>query len=206
MATSSLTNMTTPLGADGQSASTQGLLMPKLSYRFRVFFANFGVSTPTTELTKQVMKFDRPHVQFEETKLPIYNSTVKLAGKHTWNDVTCDLRDDAQGSVSKLVGEQLQKQLDFAEQASAASGIDYKFVTQFQVLDGGNGTNAPQILETWELYGCYLSNADYQDVNYGTNDPVTISLTIRYDNALQTPTGSGIGSTLTRTLGTVITG
>jgi hypothetical protein len=44
------------------------------------------------------------------------------------------------------------------------------------------------------------------DVNYATNDPVTIALTIRYDNALQTPTGSGIGATLTRTLGTVITG
>ena len=56
MATSSLSNMTVPLGADGQSSSTQGLLMPKLAYRFRVYFTNFGVSTPTTELTKQVMK------------------------------------------------------------------------------------------------------------------------------------------------------
>ena len=84
MATASLTNMTVPLGADGQSSSTQGLLMPKLAYRFRVFFSNFGVSTPTTELTKQVMKFDRPHVQFDEIKLPIYNSTIKLAGKYTW--------------------------------------------------------------------------------------------------------------------------
>ena len=59
MATSSLSNMTVPLGADGQSSSTQGLLMPKLAYRFRVYFTNFGVSTPTTELTKHSRKTQR---------------------------------------------------------------------------------------------------------------------------------------------------
>ena len=126
--------------------------------------------------------------------------------KHSWEAVAVNLRDDAGGQVTKLIGEQLQKQLDFVEQASAASGIDYKFTTILEILDGGNGTNTPNILETWEMYGCYLSTADYGDVNYATNDPVTVSLTIRYDNALQTPTGAGIGSTLTRTLGTVITG
>lgn len=196
MATSSLTNMTVPLGADGQSASTQGLLMPKLSYRFRVFFSNFGVSTPTTELTKQVMKFDRPKVQFEEIKLPIYNSTVKIAGKHTWNDITCDLRDDAQNSVSILVGQQLQKQLDFMEQSSAASAIDYKFTIQFQILDGGNGLIEPTVLEEWQILGAYLKDVNYNSMDYNTSEAVKIGLTITFDNAIQvngagTPTGVG---------------
>ena len=205
MAVSSLTNFTVPLSTN-QSASSQGLLMPKLKFRFRVTFLNFGVTQPTTELTKQVMDFKRPTVEFEEILIPIYNSKVYLAGKPTWQVVTCMLRDDAGGEVSKRVGEQMQKQYDFFEQSSASSGIDYKFTTVLEILDGGNGTNTPNILETWEMYGCYLSNTDYGDNNYGTNDPMTISLTIRYDNALQTPTGSGIGATVTRTLGTVITG
>jgi hypothetical protein len=205
MATSSLTNFTVPLSTN-QSASSQGLLMPKLKFRFRVTFLNFGVTQPSTELTKQVMDFKRPSVSFEPITIPIYNSQVYLAGKPTWAEVTCTLRDDAGGEVSKRVGEQMQKQYDFFEQSSASSGIDYKFQTLLEILDGGNGTNTPNILETWELYGCYLSTADYMDVNYATNDPVTIALTIRYDNALQTPTGSGIGSAVTRTLGTVITG
>ena len=210
MATSSLTNMTVPLGANGQSASTQGLLMPKLTYRYRVFFNNFGTSTPTTELTKQVIKFDRPHLSFEEIKLPIYNSTIKLAGKYSWQDITCDLRDDAAGNVSKLVGEQLQKQLDFMEMASASAGIDYKFLTKFEVLDGGNGAVEPIVLESWELYGCYLKGSDYQDLNYGSNEAVSINMTIAYDNANQNPTASGnpagIGIAVGRTLGDVVTG
>jgi hypothetical protein len=205
MATSSLTNFTVPLSTN-QSASSQGLLMPKLKFRFRVTFLNFGVTQPTTELTKQIMDFKRPTVEFEEILIPIYNSKVYLAGKPTWQPVTCMLRDDAGGEVSKRVGEQMQKQYDFFEQSSASSGIDYKFTTVLEVLDGGNGTNVPNILETWEMYGCYLSNTDYGDNNYATNDPMTVSLTIRYDNALQTPTGSGIGAQVTRTLGTVITG
>jgi hypothetical protein len=74
------------------------------------------------------------------------------------------------------------------------------------MLDGGNGASAPNVLETWELYGCFLNAVDYQTVAYATNDPVTISITIKYDNAVQTPDGSGVGAAVTRTLGTVVTG
>ena len=205
MAVSSLTRMTVPLASD-QSNPTQGLLMPKLKYRFRVIFENFGVSTPRTELTKQVMDFTRPEVSFEEIPLPIYNSTIKLAGKHTWGDLTCQLRDDAGGQVSRLVGEQLQKQLDFMEQSSAASGIDYKFLTRFEVLDGGNGANEPIALETWEIYGCYLKSVNYNNMDYGTSEAATISLTVSFDNAVQTPPGSGVGAVVGRTIGDVATG
>jgi hypothetical protein len=180
--------------------------MPKLKFRFRVTFENFGVSQPATELTKQVMDFKRPQLSFEEILIPIYNSKVYMAGKPTWAEVTTTLRDDAGGEVAKRVGEQMQKQFDFMEQSSASSGIDYKFLTRFEVLDGGNGANTPTTLETWELYGCYLSQADYGDFNYGTNEPATIQLTIRYDNAIQTPIGTGIGSAVARTIGTTITG
>jgi hypothetical protein len=198
--------MTVPLASD-QSASTQGLLMPKLRYRFRVMFENIGVSKPTTELTKQVVSFTRPNLTFEEITLPIYNSTLKLAGRHTWADVTCEIRDDASGNVSKLVGEQMQKQMDFLEMSSAASGIDYKFLTRFEILDGGNGANEPIVLESWELYGCYIKGADYGPMNYGTNEPVTISLSIAYDNANQgNQGGGGIGGVIGRTVNNVVTG
>jgi hypothetical protein len=205
MAVSSLQRMTVPLASD-QSSATQGLLMPKLKYRFRVMFENFGVSKPTTELTKQVVSFARPNLSFEEITLPVYNSTLKLAGKHSWADTSCEIRDDAGGQIARLVGEQLQKQMDFLEMASAASGIDYKFTTRVEILDGGNGANAPTVLETWELYGCYLKSADYGSLNYGESAPVTINMTIAYDNANQTPTGSGVGAAVGRTVGDVVTG
>jgi hypothetical protein len=192
--------------ASDNAGGNQGLLMPKLQFRFRVNFLNFGTDTSTIELTKQVIDCSRPNVQFTEITLPIYNSTMYLAGKHAWQTLSVNIRDDASNSVTKLVGQQLQKQMDFVEQASAASGQDYKFQTNIEILDGGNGTTAPIVLETWECYGCFLQTANYNTLNYGTSDVVTIALTIRFDNAIQSPIGSGVGSTIARTLGSIATG
>ena len=205
MSVSTLTKFTVPLDSD-QSATSQGLLMPKLKYRFRAFFENLGVSTPRPELTKQVMDITRPNVTFEEIEIPVYNSRVYLAGKYAWEQVTINFRDDVNGSVSRLIGEQIQKQFDFFEQASAASGIDYKFITRFEILDGGNAASTPNVLETWEMYGCFLVNVNYNELSYATNEPVTITAAIRFDNAVQTPIGDGVGATVARTIGSVVTG
>lgn len=202
-ASQSLFNMTV---ASDNAGGNQGLLMPKLQFRFRVNFLNFGTNTNTIELTKQVIDCSRPNVQFTEITLPIYNSTMYLAGKHAWQTLSVNIRDDASNSVTKLVGQQLQKQMDFVEQASAASGQDYKFQTNIEILDGGNGATAPIVLETWECYGCFLQTANYNTLNYGTSDVVTIALTLRFDNAIQSPIGSGVGSTIGRTLGSIATG
>jgi hypothetical protein len=191
MAFTSISKMTVPLA--GATENAQGLLMPKLQYRFRVLFNNIGVDKASTELTKQVIDVTRPQVTFPEIPLEIYNSRVYLAGKPEWQAITLNLRDDATGQVAMRVGEQLQKQFDFSEQASASAGESYKFGTVIQILDGGGGIHTPQVLETWELYGCFIQSANYNTLNYGANEPVTISLTIRYDNAVQTPTDSGQG-------------
>lgn len=180
--------------------------MPKLKFRFRVTFEGFGATPATTELTKQVIDFTRPTVNFDPIEIPVYNSRVYLAGKPNWEMATVNFRDDATGSVARLIGEQIQKQFDFMEQASASSGIDYKFTTRLQMLDGANGVNEPVVLETWELYGCFVTNVNYNDVNYSSNEPATITMQIRFDNALQTPQNTGIGNdTITRTSGSTAT-
>jgi len=205
MSVATLSKFTVPLASD-QSASSQGLLMPKLQYRFRVILENFGVSTPRSELTKQVVDVTRPSLTFDETILDVYNSRVYLAGKHTWEPMTINLRDDVNNSVTKLCGEQIQKQFDFFEQSSAASGIDYKFSGKIEMLDGGQGANAVTVLETWELYGAYVQNINYNTMAYATSDAVTITMAIRFDNAIQAPRGTGIGTAVARTLGTLVTG
>jgi len=193
MSISSLSKITVPLASD-QSSSSQGLLMPKLQYRFRVTLDGFGTGgTELVELTKQVVDVTRPNVTFEQITLDVYNSRSYLAGKHTWEPITLTMRDDVNNNVQRKVGEQLQKQFDFMEQASAASGADYKFRTIIEMLDGGNGTNAPTVLEAWEVYGCYVENANYNSLAYATNDPATVTLSIRYDNAIQFGNG-GIGN------------
>jgi hypothetical protein len=207
MSIATLSKFTVPLASD-VSAPNQALLMPKLQYRFRVTFANFGITTPTTELTKQVIDVTRPNLTFDDITLDVYNSRIYLAGKHTWDPITLTLREDVGGFVQQLVGEQLQKQFDFYEQVSAASGIDYKFSLRIEILDGGNGVNIPGVLETTEMYGCYVQNANYNQLSYATSDAVTLTLSIKFDNCIQTPFDrAGIGIPITpRTTGTLATG
>ena len=210
MAITSLNNIGIP--TTNAAGSTQVLLMPKLKYRFRVTLLGFGVAA-ATELTKQVQDVTRPKVSFEEMTLDVYNSKVKLAGRHALEPVTLTLRDDASGQVQKMVGQQIQKQFDFMEQASARSGIDYKFTTRIEVLDGGNGALVPSTLETFEMYGCFIQNADYGDANYSTNEHMTVALAIVYDNLSQFAAGAaavspigGIGAAVGRTIGAATTG
>ena len=205
MAISTLSKFTVPLAND-QSSASQGLLMPKLQYRFRAILENFGVSTPRSELTKQVIDITRPSLTFDNVTLDVYNSKVYVAGKHTWEPITITLRDDVNNSVTKLVGEQIQKQFDFFEQSAAASGSDYKFVTKIEITDGANGANTVNVLETFELYGCYIESANYNQLAYQTSEPVTVTLALRYDNAIQTPQGTGVGTAVGRTVNTLITG
>ena len=98
-------------GATGRG----GILQPKLKYRFRVRFTGFGnLGANPVDLTQQVMNITRPKVTHEEVPVHVYNSVAYLMGKHTWEPVTITLRDDINNSISRLTGQQVQKQLNLS--------------------------------------------------------------------------------------------
>ena len=186
MPITTLTNISIPTEDGGGSNSS--LLMPKLQYRFRVMFENFGTTGGPhgiREITRQVVDVTRPNLTFEQMTLDAYNSRTYLAGKHNWEPITLTLREDANNNVQKIVGQQLQRQFDFFEQQSAVSSGSYKFQTRIEILDGGNGTDGANVIDRFQLVGCYIESANYNTLAYATSDAVTTSLTIRYDNAVQ---------------------
>lgn len=185
MPITTLQNISVPTeGANSNSS----LLMPKLQYRFRVFLDNFGtIGGPdgVREVSRQVIDVTKPNLSFEQMTLDAYNSRTYLAGKHTWEPITLTLREDANNNVQKIVGQQLQRQFDFYEQSSAVSGGTYKFQTRIEMLDGGNGSQGPNVIDRFHLVGCYIESVNYNTLVYATSEPVTTTLTIRYDNAIQ---------------------
>jgi hypothetical protein len=171
------------------STGRGGILQPKLKYRFRVRFTGFGsVGQSPLQLTQQVMNITRPKVSHEEVPIHSYNSISYMQGKHTWEAITITLRDDINNNISKLVGGQVQKQMNHFEQTSAISGSRYKFGTKIEILDGTNNTE----LEQWDLEGCFLQNVDYSDGDYAVSEPVQVILTVKYDNAIHTAPGDTI--------------
>jgi len=158
-----------------------GMLMPKRKHLFRVRWTNFGPlnGQQSLDMTRQVQTVDKPKVQFPAVVVDSYNSKAYYAGKHEWQEISVVVRDDITNAVSTLVGHQVQKQLNHFEQTSPIAGSNYKFGMKVEVMDGGNDN----VLETWELEGCFLTNIESEGLDYAAAEQQTISMTIRYDNA-----------------------
>jgi hypothetical protein len=164
-------------GSQGQGP----MMQPRLKYRFRVLFLGFGGSGGAGEsITLNTNKCDLPKISHEDVKIHSYNSYVNIMGKHTWDDINLEVRDTVDNSVAKQVGAQLQIQLDHYNQTGYRAGQNYKFTTIIQMLDGGNDTGNL----AWTLEGCWLKQVQYSDADYSSSDIHTISLTIKYDNAI----------------------
>jgi hypothetical protein len=165
----------------GGQTGRGGLLMPKLKYRFRVRFVNFGPIAGGLELTQQVMSCTKPSITYAEIPLDAYNSKAYVHGKHEWSTVDITLRDDITNVISKLVGHQVQKQVNHFQQTAYAAGQNYKFNTIIEQMDGGNDV----VLEQWNLEGCWITSVNWGDLDYSASDAQTIQMTVRFDNATQ---------------------
>lgn len=180
MANISTVETRSKFGVPVTGATGSGILMPKLRYRFRVtFLGNFAGQPEARTLTQNIQSVVRPKINFEEVMVESYNSKITVQGKHTWEPINVVIRDDISNSVTKLVGAQIQRQLNHFQQTTPAAGNDYKFDMQIEVLDGVNAGAS----EVWFLEGCFLQNVDYSDHDYSVNDAVQITLNVKYDNA-----------------------
>jgi len=166
-------------------AGRGGILQPKLKYRFRIITVAFGPLNQQIDLTQQVMNVTKPQLTYDEVQIDSYNSRAWIAGKHVWNPITLVVRDDITNAVSSLVGHQMQKQVNHFEQTSPAAGINYKFATFIESMDGGNDV----VQEQWVLEGCWLQNVDYDTLDYAAGaDVQLITMTVRFDSATMVET------------------
>jgi hypothetical protein len=164
------------------NGESQGTLMPKLQYRFRVNFINMGAGDTAAVATNNVVSVTRPNLTHDEVTIETYNSRIYLAGKHTWDMVTIEFRDDITSTTSTLLDQQVSKQIDMANQSSPQAGVSYKFQVEIENLNGANPN--PTVLDTWVLSGCYIANLTYNETNYGSGGEYqTISVQLRFDNA-----------------------
>lgn len=162
-----------------------GILHPKQRNRWRVTFANLGGGADAQPLSMQAITVARPQLTFDEVPLHRYNSVAWVAAKHSWSECAITVEDDVSGTAARVIQEQLQRQqwLIGAEGqwlAAAAEGSVYKFVTYIDMLDGNE-----QVIERWVLEGCWIKDANWNDLDYSTAEAVKINLSLRYDHARQ---------------------
>ena len=173
-----------PLSGTGAGFENSDVLQPKLKYKFRVLVQDFGAGAGLNDLSQNVVTVGRPNINYGESPIHSFNSVAYIIGKHEWQTLELVVRDEVNNNIASLVGNQIQKQTDHINQTSPLAGNEYKFKMQVSWLDG---VGTPQ--ETWSMLGCFLQSVNYDSGDYAANDPVQISMTIRYDNAFH---GTGV--------------
>jgi len=120
----------------------------------------------------------RPNMTWSEQEVHFINSRRYLAGKMNFDAITVTLYDPIAPSGAQQVMEWCRTHY---ESVSGRAGYAdfYKRDCQLKMLDPV-GT----VVELWDLKGCFLTNANYNGLDYGTEDPVEISLTVRFDNCV----------------------
>jgi hypothetical protein len=120
----------------------------------------------------------RPNVTISEQELQFINSRRYVAGKLSYDAISVTLYDPIAPSGAQQVMEWVRTH---TETVSGRSGYAdfYKRDCQLKMLDPV-GT----VVELWDLKGCFLTSAGFGDLDYGTEDPTEIALTIRFDNCV----------------------
>ena len=120
----------------------------------------------------------RPNITIAEQEVPFMNSTRYMAGKAKFEAISVTLYDPIAPSGAQQVMEWVRTHF---ESVSGRSGYAdfYKRDCQLKLLDAV-GT----VVELWDIKGCFLESAGFGDLDYGSEDPAEISLTIRFDNCV----------------------
>ena len=120
----------------------------------------------------------RPSMSIAETTIPFINSKRYLAGRLTFGNMSVTLHDPIAPSGAQQVMEWVRTHY---ESVSGRAGYAdfYKRDCQLKMLDPV-GTD----IELWDMKGCILQSANFGDVDYGSEDMASISLTIQFDNCV----------------------
>ena len=122
-----------------------------------------------------IKKIDRPSVSFGEVTLDHINVKRKIKGKADWQNVTATLYDPVTPSGAQAVMEWGRLSHESVTGRDGYSDF-YKKDIHIHTL-GPVG----DVVEEWILKGAYVSQANFGEMDWATDTPVEISLTIRMD-------------------------
>ena len=151
----------------------------------KMFFTNFEPKMKN----RYVMEIDgiqsylvkaaaRPSIQFEVVTLDHINVKRKLKGKGEWQDITITLFDPIVPSGAQSVMEWVRLSHESITGRDGYADF-YKKDIDFYML-GPVGDK----IEQWKLKGAFISQANFGDVAFDSNEPATIELTLAYDYAI----------------------
>ena len=143
---------------------------PKRMNRFILTFPSpLGINEWYVESTS------RPKISIGATAIPFLNTEFYVAGRYTWNTINVTFRDPIGPSAAQALMEWVRLH---AESVTGRMGYaaGYKQDVTLQMLDPTG-----VVVEKWILKGCFLTDVDFQGLDYGQDGLAKIQATLRPD-------------------------
>ena len=120
----------------------------------------------------------RPHITINPVEIPFLNTSTYVAGKFNWQTLTVTFRDPIGPSASQAIMEWVRL---CAESVTGRMGYaaGYKKDVDLEMLDPTG-----VVVEKWILYGTFLTDANFNAVDYKSDSIATISTTLRMDRCV----------------------
>lgn len=159
--------------------------MPEILEFDKIFYKNFEPKLSNrfimeiNGIESYIIKTaSRPTFTSEVVELDHINVKRKIKGKSTWDDVTITLYDPIVPSGAQQVMEWIRSSHESLTGRDGYAAFYKKDIT-FYIL-GPVGDK----VEQWTLKGAFINSANFGDLDWSSNDPVSIELTLSYDYAI----------------------
>lgn len=120
----------------------------------------------------------RPQLTFGQTEIDYINQRRYIAGKGTWAAMTLTLNDPITPSASQQVMEWIRLTWENVTGRMGYAVAYYKDIT-LKMLDP-----AGSIVQQWNLQGTWIQDANFNDLDYTSDDVADITLTLRFNQAI----------------------
>lgn len=126
-----------------------------------------------------VSSASRPNVTINSTEIQFLNTSTYVAGRFVWNEINVTFRDPIGPSASQALMEWVRLH---AESVTGRMGYaaGYKKDVELEMLDPTG-----VVVEKWILQGTFLTDVNFQDLDYSNDDLATIQAKLRMDRCIQ---------------------
>jgi hypothetical protein len=121
---------------------------------------------------------NRPQINFEKVTLDHINIKRQLKGKGEWQDLTITLYDPIVPSGAQAVMEWVRLSHESITGRDGYADFYKKDIDIYMLGPVGDK------IEQWKLKGAFITQANFGELDFASNDAATIELTLTYDYAV----------------------
>lgn len=121
---------------------------------------------------------NRPSITFEKVTLDHINVKRQLKGKGEWQDIEITLYDPIVPSGAQQVMEWVRTSHESLTGRDGYADFYKKDVDIYMLGPVGDK------IENWKIKGAFIQSATFNDLDWSSNDPSEITLTLSYDYAI----------------------